>query len=516
MKKPLNLFVAILACLTLSILSSGIILSEISLDSIPIYSIVSMEEKYANTDNEGYSPISLDDIYIPSNIPQNTFGLKIYNGSSWQPSEIVENNPFDYSKPTVIYTHGMGTGNGIDNPDIWFSKGYNVCHFLWGAFSDDLPTSGQDKVWAKGKYPNSEKNILSYTDAPWTSGAITRYLTDVPDHSITEIYAAYYLDLIMRENYNGKEIRFFGHSLGAHLSMSLTNYLMFCVEKREIPPSVLPDRVTMLDPYISDFVSNLNCSWSGESMKEGSSKKALETSLKARDFGIAFEELRTSQYVGIAAYAMFMASDPTANPDDSDYGLFKKIIMYSYVNTNFLADKLPYISAVERMHSISEYWYAEMMNHDYLYEQDSLSYGMAPFSEKEYVYSRMGNKYEISFSETEYDTSDDSVVSDITRAKVSGFIFEDKNNNGIFDERLKSQLLGVKISLMDENNNELVSQTTDLNGYYSFDLELGKKYKLNIIEDSNYKLGVFSSELFEALENKELLILNLPMIKNLS
>ena len=60
MKKPLNLFVAILACLTLSILSSGIILSEISLDSIPIYSIVSMEEKYANTDNEGYSPISLD------------------------------------------------------------------------------------------------------------------------------------------------------------------------------------------------------------------------------------------------------------------------------------------------------------------------------------------------------------------------------------------------------------------------------------------------------------------------
>ena len=137
------------------------------------------------------------------------------------------------------------------------------------------------------------------------------------------------------------------------------------------------------------------------------------------------------------------------------------------------------------------------------------------FPKKNIFYS-YGNKYEISFSETEYDTSDDSVVSDITRAKVSGFIFEDKNNNGIFDERLKSQLLGVKISLMDENNNELVSQTTDLNGYYSFDLELGKKYKLNIIEDSNYKLGVFSSELFEALENKELLILNLPMIKNLS
>lgn len=139
---------------------------------------------------------------------------------------------------------------------------------------------------------------------------------------------------------------------------------------------------------------------------------------------------------------------------------------------------------------------------------------MSPFSSKEYVYARMGNSYEINFSETASDLSDDSVTSDISKAKVGGFIYKDSNNNGIFDERLKNQLLGVRISLLDENNNELVSMATNLNGYFSFDLEIGKTYKLLVTEESGYRLGNLSTENFQIFDAKELLIINIPMLKD--
>ncbi|MDD4120105.1 MAG: SdrD B-like domain-containing protein [Clostridia bacterium] len=504
MKNPLYFFVAIITCLTLSTILSGITLSFLEKERKPERVITSMEEKYLNIHPNEYSPLSLNDIHIPEIIPISTFGLKIYNGSSWKDSENEEDNPFDYTKPTVIYTHGMGTGSGIDNPNLWFSKGYNVCHFLWGPFSDDMPTNGQDKVWSTGKYLGQDKNILSFKDTLWSSGSSKTYSTDVPDHSITEIYAAYYFDLLMREDYTGSEIRFYGHSLGAQLNLALTNYLIYCLENGIIPISVLPDKVTLLDPYIADFDSNLICSWNGENMLGGSAKKALDTSIKAKQLGIAIEEIRTSEWVALAAYVN----------GGEFYEGFKSNIMYSHVDTNFLFNELPMTSAIERMHVIAEFWYADMMSADILFESNSSSYAMSPFSSKEYVYARMGNSYEINFSETASDLSDDSVTSDISKAKVGGFIYKDSNNNGIFDERLKNQLLGVRISLLDENNNELVSMATNLNGYFSFDLEIGKTYKLLVNEESGYRLGNLSSENFQIFDAKELLIINIPMLKD--
>lgn len=52
-------------------------------------------------------------------------------------------------------------------------------------------------------------------------------------------------------------------------------------------------------------------------------------------------------------------------------------------------------------------------------------------------------------------------------AKISGFVFEDNNQNGIKDNG-EAPLANVVIKLYDENSNILSTITINFNGYYEF------------------------------------------------
>lgn len=504
MNKTVKTLITIIISITLAITLSAISLSALNMNPLEENVVVTVGESYFGGIAGEYNFLALEDIYIPSEISKSSFGLKIYDGSIWHPSEIVEDNPFDSSKPSVFFTHGMGGGGHIDNPKIWYSMNYNVCSFLWGPFADDMPTAGQDKVWSKGKYP-SNKNILYWEGSPWPSSETRTNTEYVPDHSITEIYAAYYFDLMNREEYTGSEIRIYGHSLGAQLTVALTNYLIYGVKKGTCSPALLPDRVTLLDPYLADYNSTLLCAWSGENMAGGSAKKAYETAVDARNMGIAFEELRTSEFVGMAA--TFANTNYYAN--------FKDNIMYSHVDTGFLINAYPddIPAAIAKMHVIAESWYADMMTLPLLHEENSLNQTISPLSQKEYIFGRAGNKYEINFSNTENDLSDDTVTSDVSSAKICGFIFNDTSNNGVYDERTHHQLIGINVTLLDENGSEIVSMDTKNNGFYSFDILVGKNYKVVATNIDGYTTVEYTPKLLNATSSKDLIIQNIPMKK---
>lgn len=503
MNRALKTLTALIACISIAIIGAGLLSSFlITSDTSSKTQVLSVGEKFFGGLKGTYDHIALSDIYIPEGINRSVFGLKVYDGSSWHDSEVEEGNPFDYSKPTVIYTHGMGTGNGIDRPDQWYLLGYNVCHFLWGPFADDMPTAGQDKVWGKGTYSN-QNNILTWRDSPWSSSPIT-YKEDVPNFSITEIYATYYLDLMEKAPYTGSEIRFYGHSLGAHLSLALTNFLIFSVENGSVSPEYLPDRVSLLDPYVADFTSPINCSWSQEPMSSGSARKFYETSIKARKMGIAIEELRTSEFVGIAG-----SLNGTTYYQD-----FKDNIMFTRVSTGFFLSVYPdLVTAIGMMHVIAEIWYAEMLTLPIVYEESYNSMGISPLLSKEYIYARMGQSYELDFQNSVDTLLDDTVSSSIETATISGFIYEDANCNKVFDERVNKQLSGVTVSLMDENGVEIVSLATEDCGYYSFQVEADKNYCIRVKSSNGYSSASYTETALKAIDEKDLIINNIPLTR---
>ena len=80
-------------------------------------------------------------------------------------------------------------------------------------------------------------------------------------------------------------------------------------------------------------------------------------------------------------------------------------------------------------------------------------------------------------------------ASNITSAKIAGFVYFDKNGNGKLDEKISSHIRDVKVTL--SGNGTEKEFVTSLNGYFEFDVTPGEytvKIALNgdllVAEDS--------------------------------
>lgn len=187
-------------------------------------------------------------------------------------------------KPTIIFTHGWKpqgesrvreglslksrtetalASKGFDEYKYdsefyryYIEKGYNVGVFYWNQFADAegredvmLPSFAVDKkIWAS----NDGKNMtyITYDSADAKVG--TRTAIDDPSNpkkSVAVIFGEAIVEQLGRD-FSGT-LQIAGHSMGGQLALAVSEYLCVQKDNGNIGENLLPDRVTLLDPYLN-------------------------------------------------------------------------------------------------------------------------------------------------------------------------------------------------------------------------------------------------------------------------
>ena len=205
------------------------------------------------------------------------------------PSKDYEIDP---NKPTLIYTHGWKpleeskvreglslkprTSNALDKQgfsaypyDIEFynyylDKGYNIGVFYWNQLADDGMTYDViTKVWHSG----NGKNMRYVTYADENAKGVLTSANDPtnPKESLAVLYGNAIKEKLGKD-FNGS-LQLVGHSMGGELTCAVAEYLCLMYDNNEIGENLLPDRVTMLDPFLPDIKVNGKVDHTGEVVK---------------------------------------------------------------------------------------------------------------------------------------------------------------------------------------------------------------------------------------------------------
>lgn len=179
-----------------------------------------------------------------------------------------ENVNFDSSRPTVIFTHGMKQNEGYYCRDIlsayedtreymasagvdynteyydyYIDLGYNVGHFYWNQLSEEN-MFGDVKIWS------SDTDIgMRYFVSDETGKRVQGDENLNPTKSVSVLYAENIISAL-GENFSGS-LQLIGHSMGGDLSLAVTENLVMMCDDGKIGENLVPDRVTLLDPYFS-------------------------------------------------------------------------------------------------------------------------------------------------------------------------------------------------------------------------------------------------------------------------
>lgn len=201
------------------------------------------------------------------------------------------NSYFDPSKPTMIYVHGWQNGKtetlyretfnpnndlNVNLADFWIDKGWNVGIFYWNQLADELEVKDAEaKIWT--------------VDGPrgmrWRKPDNSYVTSDVPSVSVSELFVQAYIEAM--KDYSGSEIRLCGHSLGNQVVINVSKLISDRIDNGSISPKLLPNRVTLLDPFYSKGEKDyLNNKWTGELCRE------YVTSLKEKN--VVFELYKSS------------------------------------------------------------------------------------------------------------------------------------------------------------------------------------------------------------------------------
>lgn len=414
-------------------------------------------------------------IHIPEKLDaDNLFGLFFYNADgtytrSTAPKDTVN---FDPNKPTMIFFHGVEKGRGYKeneemvNATSWVASGYNVASYFWSQMSDFYPHTCVQSVWSRKSIP------FKYSD----NGVAVEDTTDSINYTLAECFVAYYVDFMAQFNYNGSFIYFQGLSLGGNLLTAVNNYLLTLEKAGLIGTSLLPDRVTYHDTYMSNNYSEIFVPWLNTVIGEnGTLKMMYETAKELRSRGIAVEYVASSFVSMISIFG---------TGDKDIYDKFTEGILLF----NFDAS---YAGMNEGLkHTAGKDWYHEVIGQgvyfDYGANEPEINgiYAPCPSTPISYTYARMGSSYKMDANYTISNYDDDIIRNEnITAPKIAGFAYNDLNNNGVNDDRLYNRINDVVVELYDNDNNLLASTTTANGGYYEFLLkesDIGKNYYVKV------------------------------------
>jgi len=447
--------------------------------------------------------LTVDDLNLPP-IAKSDMGLFCYNVKTDRFENCDGKTTFDPSKPTVVYTHGMGSGHlsiflddelsdlGI-NPNsepFWIDAGYNFLAFDWGPYSDELdPWQIQTKIWGtngQGDMRYRVKDVL-YTDSK-----------EYGDYCVTEMYAVYLLNFLRSVNYEG-EIRLMGHSMGAMLTCAVGGYLTYLGTQNMIAKQYVPSRVLLYDTFISNGRDETYCKWlDTDFTKYGSAKALYLSSMLMAENGVAVEYMHTGY-----ADAGRIAFDMSEDPNDATYLKFWGSTFMLDYRSEYMDDK--YATSAEKIsgkHCIGMGIYSAMLAEDYIMEDNGL-FGFSPRTPTSVVMARNGDLVQMEENNT-IDISDDIQFSDSTKlGRIAGYVFEDYNKNGFIDESMKYRIEGILVILY-KDGKKVDETTTSYGGFYLFeDVDIGDGYTVKF--DTPYPLtklgGAVSGDYYYLMDN---------------
>ncbi len=405
------------------------------------YSIIS------HTDKNSLALIGVEDIHIPTEL-EDDFGLFFYDSQGNKTKSTHQNIPFDNTKPLIIFFN-ISIDNQVDSDDEqevfnrWLNAGYNVGSFRCGqAYNCDY-IGCQERIWG-----NLEE--LSCVD---TCNIQTL------EYSLAEVFVAYYSHFMNEINFVGSQIRFEGLALGVQVIIASCNYLLALEKDNAIDGSLLPDRVTCLNGDHYNVENKVYVDWLDKDIANELEMTFLviESIKDMRSRGIAVEYLRT-------------VSSSSGEEEYYIEKLAKETVYLEYIFNGELE--------IKQDRTIFK-WYNGMLNKETPYDYSFFrlnQLGISPNTPTSYIYARMGTRYQTQIASSGNNNSWQYSIN-ARVPYVAGFVFEDKNKNGIYDERLNGRLNGVEVELylFEDDSTDLSTligryQVRD-NGYFEIPIE---------------------------------------------
>ena len=149
--------------------------------------------------------------------------------------------------------------------NYYLQQGYNVGVFYWQQFADEgLSLSVDSKIWS---HNTEEKGMAYVTYDENGKGTLTKPDDETnPDKSVAVLYGEEIIKWLGND-YSG-ELHLAGHSMGGQLTLAVSEYLCLLNDKGTIKDNLLPDRVTILDPYLSNTKITGTVTHKGEKVKD--------------------------------------------------------------------------------------------------------------------------------------------------------------------------------------------------------------------------------------------------------
>ena len=205
------------------------------------------------------------------------YGLYWYGTDSRIPKKAgTEGANFDPNKPTLIFTHGMKITEGYNRRDLvslWaatnglfadkgydpymyydeyyqilLEMGYNVGHFYWNQLAE-ISIDEDYRIWTSDLYDEDGNDLgLNY----FVSNNKGKRTLGDPAKNPHDSVAVVFGEAIksgLGASYN-QPWRLVGHSMGGQLVLATTQNLIYQKNAGTIGQNLVPERVSLVDPYM--------------------------------------------------------------------------------------------------------------------------------------------------------------------------------------------------------------------------------------------------------------------------
>ncbi len=260
-----------------------------------------------------------------------TYGIYWYQSGSDVPVAADKATNFDPTKPTVIYAHGMkadheglkcreGLSLKDNNYEFMVQKfhfepykydeefyrplinaGYNVGVFFWNQLADCLFTE-ECKFWTT---TSGNGESFGYVDENGTYKTTQWNDERNPEHTVTYLYRDCLIKALGKD-FSG-HLQLVGHSMGGQLTLAVSQALCYSYDRGEICARYLPDRVTLLDPYLGSRLCTGVVDTTGETIPEEQPKSAsllaAEAAATVANHGIPIEAYGANESMVYRYYA---------------------------------------------------------------------------------------------------------------------------------------------------------------------------------------------------------------------
>ena len=299
--------------------------------------------------------------FDPSEFSELTYGIYWYQSGSDVPVAADKATNFDPTKPTLIYAHGMkALHEGLDcreglslkdnNYEFMVNKknlaaykydeefyrplidqGYNVGVFFWNQLADCAFTE-EYKFWVTTygvQYSYSDESGYHYT---------SKFDDRNPKHTVTYLYRDCLIDALGKD-FSG-HLQLVGHSMGGQLTLAVSQALCAAYDRGEISSDYLPDRVTLLDPYLGSRLCSGTVDTTGEVVsKKPAALLAAEAAANVAAHGIPIEAYGANHEMVYRYYTspLSFVSGPLLSEDESSEitKLFTDNITWVYLQAMF-------------------------------------------------------------------------------------------------------------------------------------------------------------------------------------